>query len=95
MAKRMTIGTPTLVEKHLTAILDLIQQGDNSYGSVHGSGERLVHLCFLNRFHFISRDWSTMFREQVRMISIRLFPEGEITRPGPGMLYHIVTGRGP
>ena len=83
IVKLTTICTPTLVDQHQTTLLELIHQGENSYGAAHGAGERLVHLYFTNRFQFISRNRSTMFRERVGMISIRQFTEGEITRPVP------------
>ena len=83
IARHTTIGTHSLIERHQMAIQDLICQGDNLYGAVHGSGERVVHLRFPNHFCFISRDWSTIFCKGVGMISIKPFHEGEIIHADP------------
>ena len=81
----MPMGTTrddsTIEEQHRIAIMELIRQGDNSYGAANGSGERVMYLSFPQRFHFLSRDGSPRFCERVGMISSRPFHQGEITRP--------------
>ena len=81
--KHTTIGTPTRVLQYQLTSLALISQGEDSYGAAHGAGENLVHLRLPNRFHFISRNGSTMFCDKAGMINIRLLPEGRRTRQGP------------